>query len=422
MNHIRTVLDNGIRILTVNMPHVRSVTISVLLGVGSRYEPAEESGISHFVEHILFKGTRRWPTSRDIAEAIESTGGVLNGGTDKELTVFWAKVMDAHLERAIDVLADLIRNPLFNPEEAERERQVIIEEINMTLDSPQQWVNMLIDEVVWPDQSLGRDVAGSKETVNSLSPDKLKHYWQSCYGPQQTVISVAGNIQSGEAESMIARFLGDWSQGDSNLWFPASDEQETPRLHLESRESEQSHLCLALRGVSSRDPDRFVVDVLNVLLGEGMSCRLFREIRENKGLAYDVHSYVSHFLDSGALTIYAGVNPANLEAATEAILNELAQLRDVAVSDAELNKAKEMIKGRLLLRMEDSRSVSSWYGSQELLLEEIQTIEEVTSIIEAISSKDLQRVAAKMFQSRGLNLAAVGPDLHQDRLDRILKL
>ncbi len=422
MTYTKTILDNGLRILTSSMPQVRSVSVAVFLGVGSRYESAAEGGISHFVEHVLFKGSKRRPTSREIAEAIESKGGILNGGTDKELTVYWAKVMDSHLEGAMDVLADLVRNPIIDPAELEKERQVIIEEIGMSMDSPQQRVNILIDEVLWPDHPLGRDVAGSRESVSAITSDMLRNYWASHYGPANTVVSIAGNARSEEVESIIRRFFSDWTQSGSNEWVSANDAQDKPRMLLESRESEQSHICLALRGISSEHPDRYIFDVLNVILGEGMSCRLFRQIREEKGLAYDVSSYVSHFFDSGSLVIYAGVNPGNVEAATQAIINELAELRDVPVTGPELAKAKEMVKGRLVLRMEDSRSVSGWYAGQELLRGKIQSIDEIISIVEMITLEDLSRVAGDLFHSNGLNLAAVGPGLHANQLERILKL
>ncbi len=422
MTYTKTVLDNGLRVLTSSMPHVRSASISILVGAGSRYESTQESGISHFVEHVLFKGSQSHPSSEEIAQAIEGVGGILNGGTDKELTIYWVKIMDSHLDMAMNVLADLIRHPILDPSEMDRERQVIIEEISMCLDSPQQKVNMLIDEVIWPDQPLGRDVAGSKETVSSITFEMLRNYWAAHYGPSKTVISVAGNIQQNQVEHLTSRLFSDWPQSNSTPWFPALEAQEKPRILCEPRESEQSHICLALRGISSQHPDRFIFDVLNVILGEGMSCRLFRELREKMGLAYDVHSYVSHYLDSGSLTVYAGVNPNNTESTVEAILGELAKLRDIPIAEAELTKAKEMVKGRLVLRMEDSRSVSSWYASQELLLGEIQTIDEIISEVEAITPANLSRVAGELFYSKGLNMSVVGPNLNEDRLENLLKL
>lgn len=418
----KTVLDNGLRVLTSHMPHVRSVSASLLVGAGSRYESLEKAGISHFVEHVLFKGTERRPDSRAIAEAIEGIGGVLNGGTDKELTVFWVKVMNSHLTEALDVLADLVRSPKFTQEEVEKERQVIIEEINMSLDSPQQRVNMLIDEVVWPDQPLGRDVAGAKETVCTFSARTLRDYWTSQYGPQNTVISVAGDVQHAQVAELANGLFGTWTVRQSGKWFPVNDSQEAARSAIEVRDTELTHLCIALRGVSSSHPDRFVFDVLNVILGEGMSCRLFRELREKRGLAYDVHSYVSHFFDSGSLTVYAGVAPGSVETAVEVILGLLTEMKTDRIPESELHKAKEMVKGRLVLRMEDSRSVAGWFASQELLLEEIRTVDEVIAIVEAMTPEDLQRVANDMFRTDRLNLAAVGPNLDESRLRAVLQL
>jgi len=418
----KSTLPNGVRILTANMPHVRSVSASVFVGAGSRYESAEKAGISHFVEHVLFKGTERHPTSKAVAEAIEGVGGVLNGGTDKELTIYWAKVINAHLALALDVLSDLIRHPKLDSAEVEKERQVIVEEINQSLDSPQQRVNMLIDEVIWPDQALGRDVAGSKETVCAFAHESLQSYWASQYGPTNTVISVAGDVKHEDVESMAQTLFGDWANTNPSTWFPAEDSQEGPRMMLETRDTEQAHICIGLKGVGSEHPDRFIFDVLNVILGEGMSSRLFRELRENKGLVYDVHSYVSHYFDSGSLTVYAGTGTTHIEAATDAILSELAQLKQKSVPESEIAKAKEMVKGRLVLRMEDSRSVSGWIGSQELLIGKIKTIDEIISIVEAITASDLQRVANGLFHSKGLSLAIVGPKLNESRLQSLLVL
>ncbi|MCL0078428.1 insulinase family protein [Dehalococcoidia bacterium] len=421
----KTVADNGLRIVTSSIPHIHSVCISIFVGAGSRYEPAEQAGISHFVEHLLFKGTKQRATTKEISEAIEGIGGVLNGGTDKELTVYWTKVARPHFRIGLDVLADMIRSSKFDPVEVEKERQVIIEEINMSMDSPQQRVNMLIDEVVWPDQALGREVAGSKETVSTLTTQALRGYWGRQYIPGNTVVSVAGDISHDEAVAYISDIFDDWSgaSGDTpTAWIPVRDEQDEPRLLMEFRETEQAHLCLALRGVSNSDPDRFAFDLLNIVLGEGMSSRLFLELRERRGLAYDVHSYGSHFFDSGSLTIYAGVEPKNIEAAIRVIQDELSRFKAEDVPEQELVKAKEMGKGRLMIRMEDTKSVSGWMGSQELLTGEIKTVDEVVSIVDAITCDDVRRVAQKLFHSDGLSLAIVGPVSDDGRLQKLLML
>jgi len=418
----RTVLDNGLRIVTSTVPHIHSVCISIFVGAGSRYETAEQAGISHFVEHVLFKGTEHRATAKELSEAIEGVGGVLNGGTDKELTVYWAKVARPYLRLALDVLADILRHSKFDPEEIEKERQVIIEEINSAMDSPHQRVNMLIDEVIWPDQPLGRDVAGSKETVSKITRQMLLEYLAHQYLPNNTVVAVAGNINHDEVVTEVTRLLGDWRDGIPGNWFPARENLDGPHLLSEPRDTEQTQLCLALPGLPHDHPDRFVVDLLNIILGEGMSSRLFLELRERRGLAYDIHSYVSHFFDSGSLIIYAGVDPKNVEAAIEVILAQILLLKEEEVPESELAKAKDMGKGRLLLRMEDTKNVAGWLGGQELLMGKIQTVDEVLSIVDTITSADLKRVSQNLFQTNRLNLAVVGPCPKEEKLYQLLKL
>ena len=417
----KSVLENGLRVITASMPYTRAICIAIFVGAGSRYEGIEEAGVSHFIEHLCFKGTQRRATSKEISEAIEGVGGMLNGGTDKEFTIYWCKVARPHFSLALDVMIDMLRHSKFDAQDMERERQIIIEELNESMDSPQQRVNMLIDEVVWPNQPLGRDVAGSKESVNRLSRGMLLEYLSHQYVPNNIVISVAGDISHEEVLSSISEALGDWTQGHPQPFYPAEDSQEEPRLRIEKRDTEQAHLCLAIRGLPLLHPDRFNLDLLNVILGEGMSSRLFLEIRERRGLAYDIHSYVDHFLDSGAVIIYAGVDPKHIDTAIEGILNELHLLTE-DISEAELYKAKELAKGRLLLRMEDSRSVAGWMGGQELLTGGIRTVDEVVSIIDAVTPQDLKRVAAELILTEKLNLAVVGPIAGEDRLHSLLKL
>lgn len=418
----KTVLDNGLRIVTSEMPHTRSVCISIFIGAGSRYELTEQAGLSHFVEHICFKGTEKRPTSKEISEAIDGVGGVLNGGTDKELTVYWVKVARPHYSVALDLLVDMLRHSKFDPVEIENERKVIIEELNMSMDSPQSRVDTLIDEVVWPDQALGRDVAGTKDTVTAINRQMILDHMSRLYLPGNSVISVAGDISHAEVVESIVKAFRDWPVGVAGRWFPAEDRQDAPRFKAEPRKTEQVNLCLAVRGLSSQHPDRFILDLLNVVLGEGMSSRLFLELRERKGLAYDIHSHVSYFRDSGSLGIYAGVDPRKSESAVEGILQELIRLREEPIPEVEVIKAKEMGKGRLLLRMEDTRSVSGWIGGQELLTDRILTVDEVVSIVDAITASDIQRVARELFLTSKLNLALVGPVRNKGHLERLLKL
>jgi len=414
-------LDNGLRLLTSEMPHTRSVSVVFFLGVGSRYEIDSEAGISHFIEHLCFKGTDKRRTTKEISEAIEGVGGILNGGTDKELTTYWCRVTSEHFLLALDVLIDLLRGSRFAAEDIDRERQVIIEEINMSLDSPRQRVAMLIDEIIWPGQPLGRDIAGNRETITALRRQQILDFFSSAYLPNNIVISIAGDIEQKQIQDTVTKALGGWKRNKVSAGFPNSSNQEAARLKIEFRETEQVQLCLAVPGFSYFDPDRFAVDLLSTVLGEGMSSRLFTEIREQQGLAYDIHSYADHFADSGAVIIYAGVDSSRVDNALSAIIDQLSKIKE-QISDAELKKAKEMAKGRLVLSLESSRNVAGWLGAQELLTKRILTPDEVISLVEAVTIEDLKRVARQLFTGEKLNLAIVGPVKKEEPLAKLLKL
>ena len=417
----KTTLDNGLRIITATMPHTRSVSICIFIGVGSRYETEAETGISHFIEHLCFKGAEKRPTSREISEAIEGVGGILNGGTDKELTLYWCKVAQPHFSLALDVLADMLLHSRFDPVEIEKERQVIIEEINMSYDYPPQRVGMLIDELLWPNHPLGRDIAGSKESVTAITRDKMLDYLQGQYLPNKTAVSIAGNIQHQEMVTAVSQAFSDWTKRREPPGYSAYKEQPSQRLRIETRDTEQAHLCLALPGLSLLHPKRFTLDLLNVILGEGTSSRLFTEIRDKLGLTYNIHSHVEHFLDSGSVTVYAGVEPKNLATAIKAILEQLSRLKE-PVPEPELLKVKELSKGRLLLRMEDSRNVAGWMGGQEILTERILGVEQVESIIDAVTAEELNQLAQELIVNNQLRLAVVGPVADYEPLEELLKL
>jgi len=403
------------------MPHTQAVCVSFFIGVGSRYETETQAGISHFIEHLLFKGTPKRPTAKAISEAVEGTGGILNGGTDRELTVYWCKVAQSHLTLALDVLADMLLHSSFDPQEIEKERRVIIEEINMSKDSPAQQVHMLIDELLWPNHPLGRDIAGSKKSVTGITRDMMLDYLTNQYLPGNTVVAIAGNIQHQEVITAINQTLGDWTTRRSQSGYIACREQIAQRLIIETRDTEQVHLCLALPGLSLLHPKRFALDLLNIILGEGMSSRLFTEIRDRLGLAYSIHSYVDHLFDSGSVIIYAGVEPKNLKAVIDAILEQLHRLTEI-VPESELSKAKELSKGRLLLRMEDSRNVAGWMGGQEILTKRILSINQVESIIDAITAEELKQIAQELIVASKLRLAVVGPITSDEPLEELLKL
>ena len=418
----KTTLDNGLRIVSSQVPTSRSVCLCFFLGIGSRYEDVTETGISHFVEHLCFKGTKRRPTSREVCLAIEGVGGMLNGGTDKEATVYWCKVALPHFSLALDVIVDMLRFSSFDAFDVEKERGIIMEEVALSRDIPGQLVDLIIDEILWPNQPLGRDVAGIRETITTMDRQQLLDHWGKYYVPGNTVVAVAGDLEHQEVLAKIAQALGNWSGRQRHSFQPADNEQNGPRLRIEARDIEQTHLCLALRGLPANHPDRFALDLLNVVLGEGMTSRLFLEVRERLGLAYEVHSSINHYSDAGSLTIYAGVEQSRLEMALGTIIGELARLRQ-GIPEEEIVKAKEFSKGRLLLRMEDTRSVAGWLGGQELLLECIMTVDEVIAKIDAVSPDDLKNIAQHLITSDKLNLAVVGPVRKgEERLESLLKL
>ena len=404
------------------MPHTYSVCVCIFIEAGSRHELSGQEGLAHFVEHLCFKGTERRPTAREISETIDGIGGIINAETDKELTGYWVKVARPHFSLALDLLVDMIRNSKFDPLDMDNERKIIIEELNMCLDSPQERVDMLIDEVVWPDQPLGHDIAGNKETVSAIDRQMVIDYVSNHYLPDSTVISVAGDISHDEVVDSVVAALGDWREGVPGPWLPADNRQEKPCLLVEQRVTEQAHLCLAVRGISQMHPDRFILSLLNLILGGSMSSRLFLEIRESMGLAYDIHSQITYFRDSGSVNVYAGVEPDRVEDTIEAILKELVKLRDFQLPEAEIARAKELTNGRLMLRMEDTRGVAGWIGGQELLMGYIRNVDEVVSLVNAVTARDLQRVAGELFVTNGLNLVLVGPSQDRGRLEEHLRL
>jgi predicted Zn-dependent peptidase len=403
------------------MPHTYSVAISVYVGAGSRYETAPESGVSHFVEHMLFKGTSTRPSPQLISEAIDSVGGVLNAATDREFTVYYAKVARPHLDLALDVLVDLVRRPLFDPEELEKERKVVLEELASVADSPGQQVDLLLDELLWPEQPLGWDVAGSKESIEGLTREMTLDYMGRQYLPSNMVVSIAGNVDHDEVTDLVASKFAGASAGAPGAWFPARNGQDASRCSVLYKRTEQSHIAMAVRGLPLEHPDRYAIDLLSVLFGEGMSSRLFVELRERRGLCYDVHAYVSHFLDAGSFGVYAAVDPSRGRDAVAALVSELVKLRD-GIPEEELHKAKELSKGRLLLRMEDTRAVSAWLGSQEMLTRHVLTPEEVVARIDAVAPEDISRVVDTILVRNHLNLAIVGPHKSEKRFLSLLDL
>ncbi|HFD38470.1 MAG TPA: insulinase family protein [Anaerolineae bacterium] len=404
-----TTLDNGLRILTATLPHVQSVSLGFFLGVGSRYEPDALAGASHFIEHMLFKGTPRRPTARDIAEAIEGRGGLFNASTGLETTLYWAKVAAAHLPEALDVLSDMLLHAAFDPVELEKERAVIGEEIAYNLDAPDSLAQIRAGELQWPNHPLGREVAGSRESVAALRRDDLLAFRAAHYRPERTILGLAGRVAHQDVVAWARAHLADWEPGQPAAWEPAPPDSRGPRLHVEFKETEQAHLCFSFAALPRNDPDYFALRLLNVILGEGMRSRLFQEVRERLGLAYSVDSYLSAWQDAGAVGIYAGTAASQAQAVVRAVLGELDRLRREPVPPAELRSAQEMVRGRIALLLEDSFAVASWYAQQELLSPEVLEPEEVVARFEAVRVEDVQRLAQAIFRTERLNLAIVGP-------------
>ncbi len=416
----RSVLSNELRVLTSTMSHTQSVSVVVCVGAGSRYESPELAGVSHFIEHLPFKGTKHWPTARDVSEAIEGAGGVMNASTDREMTVFWCKVALPNFNKAFSVLMDMVLNPVLDPEELEKEREIIQEELRMTYDHPSYRVDLLIDEAMWPEQAMGRDVGGTPESVANIQQDSIREYMTQQYNPANTVVAVAGNVTHEDVVQVLDDMTHQWKARPSLDWEPATAGGPGPLVKVERRRTDQSHLCLAVPGLAFDHPDRYVLTLLNVILGDGMSSRLFLNLREVQSLAYDVNSSVSHFKDCGSLVVYCGVEPKKTNDAVRAVVNELQSMREPA-TEQELTKAREYSKGRLLLRMEDTRSVASWLGAQELLQGQVNTVDQVVDELDAVQPEDVARIAEELFEPEKLRLALVGPQGGVKTLTNLLR-
>ncbi len=408
MNYSKTVLDNGLRVLVAPMPEARSVTVSVVIGAGSRYERRPESGISHFLEHIVFKGSAKRPTAPEISQAIEALGGIINAFTDKEVTGFWARVPARHYLVALDVLADMLRNPMLRESDVVAERQVILEEIRMNLDAPQDLAHVMMDALLFPSSPLGWETAGRVAVVSKISADAVRSYMERHYAPQRIVVALAGPLDVAEAQSAVGTQLGDMARRPPERYREAPSASAVHR-RLRAKRGEQAHVVIAYRGVSHAHPDKYAIDMLNAVLGEGMSSRLFLELREKLSLAYDVHSFVSNYSDAGMVGIYAGVAPPRAAEAHAAALREVDRLIREPVGEAELTRVRDFVKGRMELRMEDTRGVGMWIAGQELLLGRIHSVEELSAIIDGVSADDIQRVAQTYLRQELSYTTVVGP-------------
>jgi predicted Zn-dependent peptidase len=390
------------------MPERLSASLVFMFGGGSRLEDERHAGVSHFIEHLFFKGTERRPTSKEIADAIEGVGGFVNASTDKELTAYWTRVPAEHVELGLDVLADIVSNSKLAPADVERERMVILEELRMYQDQPQELVQNLFDEIMWPDHPLGRDIAGTEQSVARLTRDDILEYASAHYRLPNLVIGAAGAFDDARLLEMVGSRLTLPANPNGLLLPLVPSPLPRPRVLMRRRKTEQAHICLGVRAMSYLDPDRFALDLLNTVLGEGMSSRLFLNIRERLGLAYDVHSFTQKHRDTGLLGVYLGVDPKNAVAAVNAVIAELNALCDHELTAEELERAKEFTKGRLRLELESTNGVSFWLAYQQLLIGSIKTIEEEVALVDAITAEEVRRVANAVLRAP-IQMAVIGP-------------
>jgi predicted Zn-dependent peptidase len=428
MDYTLTRLANGLDVVSVVMPGAYSVAITLFVRVGSRDERPEEAGSAHLIEHMLFKGTPARPHAELISEAIEREGGILNAATDKEETVYWVRVRADRADFAANLLADMVLHSTFPLAEVGKEKKVIAEELAMSMDTPQDWVHTMIDEACWPGTSLSRDVAGSKESVAGLSRAPLLAFREQFYQPHEVTVAVAGPLTHEAAVHLVETEFGSWRPG------PADGRNrnggaaqvlyavDVPKLRYLVRDTEQINLCLAVAGVSRNSPDRYALDLLTTLLGGAMSSRLFSEVRERRGLAYDIHSYTNKFAETGSLVTYAAIDPENIQPVLEQIILQLDRFRREPVPDTELDKAKEYSKGRLLLGLEDTQSVGAWCGGQQSVYGTIRSPEAVCAALSAVTNADIPRVASMCVRNEYLRLAAIGPRVKLEPVEALLQL
>jgi len=402
----RTVLDNGIRVLTKHMPYVRSVSMGVWVDVGARDESTSENGLSHLIEHMIFKGTRR-RSAYDIAKEFDAIGGHTNAFTSFETTCYHAKVMDARLESMVDILSDIFLNSVFDPAEIERERPVILQEIGMSEDSPEDYLQTLAGRAVWGDTPLGRSILGARENVSGFTSQDVRRFFKRLYQPERILISAAGNLDHHQFVDLIREGFEKIGPGNG---FP---ERTAPPIHsvtgIFHRDLEQEHLCINSPGIAISDPRRFAFSVLNTILGGNMSSRLFQEIREQRGLAYSVYSFASSYMDSGLFGLYAGVSPENTELTLNLMFQQLDRLLAEPVGADAMADAKEFIKGNLLLAAESNDNQMVRLAQNEINFGKYIPVSDVVAKIDAVKAADIQTLAAELFGDHRFSLTLLGP-------------
>jgi predicted Zn-dependent peptidase len=404
----KTVLDNGLRIITHRMADMQSAAIGVWIKAGGRYELARQKGISHYLEHLLFKGSKRF-SCQDIKESIEGVGGSLNGFTSEELTCFLAKLPGRHLALAIDILSDMVLHPLLSQRDIMKERTVILEEIKMYMDLPQSFVYEVLDELLWPQQPLGMSILGSKESVESLSRKDICGYKSRYYAASNIVISAAGALVHDEVVKRVKAVFSSLQKTQPDAFLPARQMQHKPQMRILHKDTEQTHLALGFHSFNREHSLRHALSILHVVLGANMSSRLFNEVREKRGLAYEIGTAVKRFQDTGAFVVHAGIDNLKVNQAIEVILKELKKTRNSLIGINEFKRAKEFYMGQLMLALEDTMDNMLWIGESLATIDKVFTLSDIVGQIRKVSREDVKEAASAIFREDRLNLALIGP-------------
>lgn len=417
MLYQKHVLPNGVRILTEEIEHVRSVAVGIWVGTGSRNETEGYEGISHFIEHMFFKGTKN-RTARQLAESLEAVGGQLNAFTTKEFTCYYAKVLDEDIGLAIDVLGDMFFNSLFDNKEIDKEKNVVIEEIKMYQDTPDELIHDLFSQYVWNGHPLGKPILGIEDTINGLNQEKVRYYLETRYTPDKVVIAVAGKIKHADIIKQLSGF-GNFQRQREDL--PVGEPIGSIVRKAVGKDTEQMHVILGVPGLGQDDDDMYVLHILNNILGGGLSSRLFQEIREQRGLAYSVYSYHSTFLDTGLFAVYAGTSPSKTEEVIKCILCEMNTIKRDGITEEELKRTKAQIKGNLLLGLESVSSRMNRLGKTELAFGRVKTAEEAVEKLEKVTLNDVARVMERLWVKDKISILTLGQKGFDTDFDKIIK-
>lgn len=417
-----TTLSNGLRVVTQTIPTAQSASVNIFAGVGSRAETRRLNGVSHYLEHMLFKGTPSRPTAIIVSEQVEGAGGTLNAYTSREVTCYWDLVPYDRFETGMDVLCDIYLNALLEQEEVERERNVVQQEIKRSKDSPGSWAAELAAEAVFGDQPIGWPIAGTEETVAGISRADQAEHIATWYSPNNSVISVGGNVTHEQVLTIADRWFGSQSSKALPAVAAANEVLSPENIRTDHRDITQCNMQISMYGLRWEDPDRYALSILTTVLGRGMSSRLFKEVRERRGLAYSVGAGHQRHSDCGYLSISAGVSPENVLEATEVILAEVAKMRDEMVGDEEMTKARDYATGSFRLGLESSMAVAQRNGDSLIMTGHIEPVEEVIARIQAVTADDVRNVARRVFRDDNLAMSMVGPGPTDDQLANVLKL